>query len=815
MSKLRVDKIAAPIVQDEFTGSVYFDGSGDYLSLPVSSDFQFGSDDFTIECWAYALDEGTDDILGIYNTGNDRRTFALRKDQTESVQFLFSSNGTSGTSISSAESIIQLRTWHHYAVVRRNLVYEIYFDGVKVATKSDSTDAIYTNNDDGLRIGSSYNTDFHGYISNARICKGHAVYTENFTPPTRELPVHKAPPKGVVFPAADNLTVLLACQSSTDATLDSSGRHTLTANGNVTAADANPGLLRKTNISSTITENTGSVYFDGGDDGLRSNPYDELTLGTGSLTIECWFWRPNVTDSWGVLVADNLYQTAGGWSLYTNTDDIRFYKGGAQIFIVTEAFSAQTWNHIAVQRNSSGDWSCYINGVDQGVSANDSVDFTDNRICIGTNNYSSGYPTQYNYKGYISNVRICKGHNVYTSNFAPPTRELEVHPGPEDDRTVFLACYDGENIFAEKTGKIIAANGGLVSSPTPTSTDSPIGITTFNPGLTRNVDPTAGPTFQGGVGFTSQNWLTLPKGTTEQRFPDFVAVPDSSARGVSVGGLTDASTDVIEYITISTTGNSQDFGDLQQQRSIISGASSNVRGIVVGGYVSPGSNTNTIEYTTIASTGNAQYFGELNLTSNGAQSCSNSTRAVFNKGQTRSLGYVTIATLGNSIDFGTLVNAERNQPGALSNTTRGIWGGGITPANVNAIDFVTIATTGDAVNFGDLTEVKHGLKGFSSSTRGVWGGGDLSPALSNVIEYITIASLGNSQNFGDLTVARRNSGATSSKTRGVWMGADYSPANLNVIDYVTIATTGDAVDFGDLITAKGGGAFSNAHGGLG
>ena len=47
------------------------------------------------------------------------------------------------------------------------------------------------------------------------------------------------------------------------------------------------------------------------------------------------------------------------------------------------------------------------------------------------------------------------------------------------------------------------------------------------------------------------------------------------------------------------------------------------------------------------------------------------------------------------------------------------------------------------------------------------------------------------------------------------MGADYSPSSLNVIDYVTIATTGDAVDFGDLITAKGGGAFSNAHGGLG
>ncbi len=174
MAKLRVDKIAAPIVKDEFTGSVFFDGSSDYLSLPVSSDFQFGSGDFTIECWAYALDEGTDDILGIYNTGSNRRTFALRKDQTEAAQFLFSSDGSSGSNITSSASVIQLRTWHHYAVVRRNLVYELYFDGVKVATKSDSTGAIYTNNDDGLRIGSSYNTDFDGHISNVRIIKGKA-----------------------------------------------------------------------------------------------------------------------------------------------------------------------------------------------------------------------------------------------------------------------------------------------------------------------------------------------------------------------------------------------------------------------------------------------------------------------------------------------------------------------------------------------------------------------------------------------------------------------------------------------------------------
>ena len=53
MAKLRVDKIAAPIVKDEFTGSVYFDGTGDYLTIGESSDFTLGTDDFTVESWIY------------------------------------------------------------------------------------------------------------------------------------------------------------------------------------------------------------------------------------------------------------------------------------------------------------------------------------------------------------------------------------------------------------------------------------------------------------------------------------------------------------------------------------------------------------------------------------------------------------------------------------------------------------------------------------------------------------------------------------------------------------------------------------------
>ena len=560
------------------------------------------------------------------------------------------------------------------------------------------------------------------------------------------------------------------------------------------------GILRTDTISGleTPTPVTGSVYFDGDarNDNLNmSADYGDLDFQNTDFTFESWVYPTDMS-------IDRYWCSKGDGNLPGTAMDVRFDSDGQiniSFYVSSTGYRLNTavgvlrenvWSHVAVVRNGTS-FKSYVNGKEtSSATHNITVSDVSATFKIGI---LEGVGT--GFKGYMSDFRFVRGKAVYIGEFTPSIYALEPIDG-----TVLLCCNNPDSAGAEATGKTITVNGDAVAS-------------TFSPGLTR--DFTYGTQFDGVSRFDTQGYFVPPSGTTEQRFPNFVAVPDSSARGVSVGGLTDDSTNVIEYITISTTGNSQDFGDLQQKRSLVSGASSNVRGIVVGGYISPGSNTNTIEYTTIASTGNAQYFGELNLTSNGAQSCSNSTRAVFNKGQTKTLGYVTIASMGNALDFGTLVNVAKNQPGALSSTTRGIWGGGTSPSpNVTAIDFVTIATTGDAVNFGDLTEAKHGLKGFSSSTRGVWGGGDLSPTISNVIEYITIASLGNSQNFGDLTVARRNSGATSSKTRGVWMGADYSPTSLNVIDYVTIATTGDAVDFGNLITAKGGGAFSNAHGGL-
>ena len=86
-----------------------------------------------------------------------------------------------------------------------------------------------------------------------------------------------------------------------------------------------------------------------------------------------------------------------------------------------------------------------------------------------------------------------------------------------------------------------------------------------------------------------------------------------------------------------------------------------------------------------------------------------------------------------------------------SSTTRGLIAGGY--YFTNAIDFITIATTGDSTDFGDLSQARAGGNGTSNSIRGVFGGG-ISPTYRDTIDFVTISSAGNAADFGNLASAR-------------------------------------------------------------
>ena len=333
---------------------------------------------------------------------------------------------------------------------------------------------------------------------------------------------------------------------------------------------------------------------------------------------------------------------------------------------------------------------------------------------------------------------------------------------------------------------------------------------------------TEGPVFDGDIEFTSQNFLTLPKGNTIERFPDFKGAPAASARGLFGGGAQPFSTklNLIEFITISTTGNAQDFGDLTDARGAIFGCSSHVRGVFAGG--NDGSNNvNTIDFVNIETTGDAKDFGDLSVVAYNGSGASNSTRGVFALGgaptYSDSIDFITIFTGGNGLNFGDLTQS-RDQLGSCASVTRGLFAGGLitpTPAVdlTNIIDFVTISTTANAIDFGDLLQGgSNGIRrcgGLSNATRGLFAGGLITPTpavnLTNIIDFVTISTTANATDFGDLLQGGSNGirrcGGLSNATRGLFAGGESTGAQSNIISFVTIATTGDAQDFGDLSAA--------------
>ena len=343
----------------------------------------------------------------------------------------------------------------------------------------------------------------------------------------------------------------------------------------------------------------------------------------------------------------------------------------------------------------------------------------------------------------------------------------------------------------------------------PSYDQAPAGAIRFNTDSRKLEVYTGGP-----VGYG-----TLPNGQWMQVDSFTPDIATGGTRGVYAGGGPTA-VNTANYINVDTTGNALSFGTLTGTSKEGCGLASRTRGIFLLGQ-SP-ANSDSIDMITIASTGSAEDFGNLHTgAARVGDACSNQIRGLFagqeSPSRTNDIRYITIAEKDDTVDFGDLT-ANKGFGAGCSSSTRGVFGGGRDPGgtNVDTIEFVTISTLGNASDFGDLTETNVSLGAGSNSIRGIFGGG-FTTTYTNTIQYITIATLGDAQDFGDLTEPRNPRGMSSSTRIAFGAGYDPSPGALtDIIDYVTIMSTGNAIDFGDALSiTRGGGCFSNGHGGLG
>ena len=564
MGILRSDRVSGLGGANAINGSVKFAsdagaGQGTYLEVSdPDGDIKFGTSDWTIEFWMNASTIDTsaqeNDLATIldfgYGIGSGASTAGawFAVHQDDATLRLGFNNANQVQS----SSFLTANTWHHIAITRTSNTAKIYGDGTQVATVScsqDFTDATWRFLDIGSQPANGTERNFDGHISNLRIVKGTAIYTSAFTPPTTRL-------------EKTSDTVLLCCQS--------------------------PGNVFK--------EETGK----------------SIAIGTVSKT-------PGPTASRFSPDIGEDHGTTFGESTRFNTLSYMVPPAGT-----------------TTQR-----------GRDRGVMMG-----------------GMEYPTAES--NIIEYIRISSG------------------------------------------------------------------------GITKDFGD-----------------LTQARGTA--------GGASSSTRGVMMAGLSGSTRrNTMDYITIATTGNALDFGDYIEDLGYIAGLSNQTRGVSAGGNgPSSPSNTNQIGYITIATTGNASDFGDLTSASAAGSGSASPTRGLFAIGYTPSyvntIEYITIATTSNALDFGDLTRTNIAAGASCASQTRALFAGGYnnTPApatEVNNIDYVTIASTGNSTDFGDLTIASMYFYGTSNGTRGVFAGRMTTAPYTGDprIDSVIIASTGNAVNWGEM-----------------------------------------------------------------
>ena len=278
----------------------------------------------------------------------------------------------------------------------------------------------------------------------------------------------------------------------------------------------------------------------------------------------------------------------------------------------------------------------------------------------------------------------------------------------------------------------------------------------------------------------------------------------------------------IRFITVSTMGGDEDFGDTTAAKANCISFGGRVRAASMGGQTTPSGSswTNDVEMVIVASKGDSTDYATLTTNKKEGGGLSNEIRAFYVGGGYNVIQYVTISQGGDFVDFGDMSNGAE-QLAAMSSPVRGVFTmNSLIPqySSSNQIEFVTMMSTGNSIDFGDMTSVRFANNSGSNATRGIiCNGYNPSPAgaVQNTAEFLTIATTGNTIDFGDTTQARYSSfGSCCSGTRMVVPGGYSAPTTVNTIDSFEIATTGNAIDFGDLATAAGPTSTSNGHGGL-
>lgn len=382
-------------------GSVYFDGTGDYLTVPSSTSLQVPTGDFTMECWYYCTVLPVDGEAQVFlqkgravDTTLEYQMYINNSSGVYSFNTSYSTTGSDAVTTTANISLVA-STWTHFAYVKSGTTITMYVNGVSVATITSVPTIFSSTGVLGIGGNNAGSTLIKGYLSDVRIVKGTAVYTGNFNP------------SSVPLTGISNTTFLMHCNNA--GIYDSSCNRNLETIGN-------------TQISTTQKKfGSSSIYFDGVGDIVTAPASNDFLLGLESFTLECWIY-PTFQSTTGQAIFTNRGTNAT--SLWFGFPPDYFYPvvyTSIGVLQSTISCSINTWNHVALSRLSSeGVLRIFVNGVES-ASISTPVNFSTGNICsIGGESATNAL---YFY-GYISDFRLTKGVCRYQTSFTPPTRKL-------------------------------------------------------------------------------------------------------------------------------------------------------------------------------------------------------------------------------------------------------------------------------------------------------------------------------------------------------------------------------------------------------
>jgi len=389
------------------------EGTADYVNISGSNNLytamDFGTDDYTVECWLYPKLTGNAFAFGFSDSsGTDSSVaFALRLNLSgNNMTIRFQNANDAGTLNLSLEHIGDYNNkWTHVAATRTGGYQKLYINGQEVDSQTDASAHMRTpaHSFSIGRAGDRSAFYYKGYITDLRIVNGTAVYTGNFTPPTERL-------------TAVTNTSLLACHLPYIPKGDgSTNNFSFTSYGNASPKPIGPYDY----LEYSTTTHGGSIRSNGLNSGVPSFPIGDgswANIGTGDFTVECWVNPASLGQYDGVFTGATQNGALGpvicndNWWLGNNSNAMMFSN-------VSNILKVNQWQHVAISRTGTTARAFY-NGKLMDTKTNSSnLNQTTMQLFA---RYTGG---SYLGAGNIGDFRLLDSC-IYTTDFTPPSVPL-------------------------------------------------------------------------------------------------------------------------------------------------------------------------------------------------------------------------------------------------------------------------------------------------------------------------------------------------------------------------------------------------------